>query len=166
MGARMIVKDMAARLASCTGQEEAHLARQIRYWAQHGLFMFEIPQRSGAETNSRFYFNDRHLAAAYVYACLAGQGWTVHQLKVLAAAIGNAWQGLPSEFAALGIDVDPQGNILQVRLGKSYGYGFAGLPSIHLRIELPPEILLLSGDPNAVPRISWPDPVDGQRAGR
>lgn len=82
--------------------------------------MFEHPERSGEAANSRFYFSDRHLVAAYVYARLAGKG---------------------------------------------YFYGFAGLPSIHLRIELPPEILLFSDDHSAATRISWPAPVYEERVG-
>lgn len=85
----MIVKEMARRLSQATGQTEELHAGQIRHWARNGLFMFEIPERSGGEANSRFYFNDRHLAAARLFALFAAMGWNIDQLREVSRKIKN-----------------------------------------------------------------------------
>jgi hypothetical protein len=85
----MIVKEMARRLSLATGQTEELHAGQIRHWARNGLFMFEIPERSGEEANSRFYFNDRHLAAARLFALFAAMGWNIDQLREVSRKIKN-----------------------------------------------------------------------------
>lgn len=117
---RMTVKDMAARLASCTGQEEAHLARQIRYWAQHGLFMFEIPERSGTETNSRFYFNDRHLAAVRLFVLFASMGWNIEQLGKVSLLIKNiSREDAPKEEGDGFVKIDRNGLKAVVNAAKA-----------------------------------------------
>ncbi|MCA1298504.1 hypothetical protein [Stappia indica] len=85
----MSVKDMTARLARCTGQEEGYLARQIRHWTVNGLFMFEPPERSGNDPHSRSYYNDRHLAAARLYNFFVNSGVHVSRLEGLGRAFKN-----------------------------------------------------------------------------
>ncbi|QGZ36582.1 hypothetical protein [Stappia indica] len=80
----MIVKEMARRLSQATGQTEELHAGQIRNYVRNGLFGFEHPERSGEEANSRFYFNDRHLAAARIYSFFLASGVHVSRLEGLA----------------------------------------------------------------------------------
>lgn len=97
---KMIVKDMAQRLALATGREEALHARQVRHWVQCGLFAFAPPARSGTAVTSPNYYSDQHFAAALIYALLSGQGWTVEKMSGLSEVVGVASQQILGESAA------------------------------------------------------------------
>jgi len=85
----MTVKDMAYRLAAATGQSETLHARQVRHWAQHDLFGFETLQRSGEGRTASYFYNDRHLAAARLYALFTAMGWNIDQLGKVSRLIKN-----------------------------------------------------------------------------
>ncbi|MBA4610754.1 hypothetical protein H1W37_03765 [Stappia taiwanensis] len=92
MSKKMTVKDMAYRLAVATGQSETLHARQVRHWAQHGLFGFEDLERSGDSRTASYFYNDRHLAAARLYALFTAMGWNIDQLGKVSRLIKNIGQ--------------------------------------------------------------------------
>jgi hypothetical protein len=89
MSKKMTVKDMAYRLAVATGQSETLHARQVRHWAQHDLFGFEDLERSGDSRTASYFYNDRHLAAARLYALFTAMGWNIDQLREVSRKIKN-----------------------------------------------------------------------------
>lgn len=74
----MTVADMAERLARCTGHPVEYHARQLRHWAQRGVFD-NLRLRGKGLTAAR-EFSEVHLARARLLAFLVGLGFGVDQL--------------------------------------------------------------------------------------
>lgn len=85
------VKDMADRLALCTGDTPAFHARQIRHWAATGVLEELMPTRvQGYGKTAARVFNTRHLAGCLILHFYAGQRGDVEFLSTVAGLMRNS----------------------------------------------------------------------------
>lgn len=85
------IKDLADRLAMCTGDTPAFHARQLRHWAATGVLDELMPTdvRGTGKTAARV-FNTRHLAGCVLLHFYAGQRSDVEFLSSVATLMRNA----------------------------------------------------------------------------
>ena len=88
MTKKLTVASLAERLARASEQSPAFHARQIRHWAQHGIFWDAFLPEGAGPTTSR-EFEEKHIGRALLLSVLAAQGLNVDELAVVAQIMSN-----------------------------------------------------------------------------
>lgn len=86
MTKKLTVASLAERLARASGQSPAFHARQIRHWAQHGIFWDAFLPADAGPTTSR-EFEEKHIGRALLLSVLSAQDFDVDHLKTIAGSI-------------------------------------------------------------------------------
>lgn len=88
MNDKLTVADLAERLSLASEQSVSYHARQIRHWAQRGIFSdARIPPGAGPTASREF--QPKHVGRAILLSALSAQGLNVDELAVAAVCMSN-----------------------------------------------------------------------------